>query len=426
MINFKVFNNKSIEDITSEELKEIYFQEFNMPKLVFGSDAIENLSQVLFKTIPYQKVLFVSTRTPYGLYGERVIDSIISAKNSLNEFIFESSVTGNYSEAKQVIDCAEENTKAIVVLGGGSVIDICKYAANKLNIILIVIPTTLSASAVTDYGFITNGANEKLNSYKLKCADYVLVDTMIITALSDKFTAAGYGQFVCQLLSLFNTNYVKIMQNQNSYAYCKTVKECFTLLPQINESLLLGSLSVNLTLIQCLYACAITNNSGLISDDVCLALNLKSTGRLLGENMFLSSVFLSKIYSIFFAQSAFKYKNFTDVIGYLEKNNQIDFLASNISSVKCYKAEIEKLELAIYKLVEFNAEFKSEADYLCEIIMKCFKVFKRIYGDSGYSVLRSLTENMLKKALLEVESSSSIISPLFQIKNFGLIEEFCG
>jgi len=428
MINFEFFNNKNITEITEHELKSKCKFNSNIPKILLQPSINESLQKILYDLVPYQKILLVSTSTPYNLYGENIVDTILNAKNILKELKFDSKVQGNYGEAKRIIDYAEEDTKLIIVLGGGTVTDLAKFAADKLNIPLIVLPTTLSPSACLNYALITDGISEKRNIYKTTVAKYVLVNTEILKYLKDNFTASGYGQLVCEVIELFNMNYIKIMEQKSCYIFSKIAKECLSLLPNINKNICAGADDINEQILECLYACAIAKCGGnlTISDDVLTALNLNNS-RLLGENMFLSAVFLSKIYKIFFLQKAFLYSNFLDVIEYLKKDGtQINFEDNLAVNTQNYIEQLQKLEITIFKLVEFKYELKSEAENLDLIISKCFKVFKRIYADSGFMALKSINEKMLKQALYGVESFDNVVTPLIQIKNFGLLQEICG
>ncbi|MCK9574465.1 MAG: iron-containing alcohol dehydrogenase [Clostridia bacterium] len=429
MIDFEFFDNKNITNITAEEIKNKCDYNSDIPKIIFENNAHFKLCNVLNNLAPYQKVLLLSTKTPYSLYGENVSNIILNSKNILKELIFDVNLQGEYSNAKRVIDCVEENTKVIVVLGGGTVIDIAKFVADKLSIPLVILPTTLSPSSCLDYVLITDGVSEKRNLYKTTLAKYIIVDTKIINNLKDNFIAAGYGQLVCEVIELFNMNYVKIMEQKCSYLFSKIAKECATMLPVINKKISAGADTTNELILECLYACAISKcGSNLpLSDDILTALNLNKT-RLLGENMFLSAVFLGKLYKIFFLQKAFEYNNFLDVIEYLKKGgSQIDFENNQLKgNAQNYFEQLQKLEITIFKLVEFKMELKSEAEFLDLVIKKCFKTFKRIYADCGYKVLKSVNEKMLKQALYSVENISNSVTPLIQIKNLGLLQEICG
>lgn len=96
-----------------------------------------------------------------------------------------------------------ETVQAIVAIGGGKVIDYCKYIAFMLQIPIISVPTSISND-----GFASPGAslfvNGKRKSLKAKIPFGVVIDTEIIRKSPSYYTYSGIGDLISKYTAVYD------------------------------------------------------------------------------------------------------------------------------------------------------------------------------------------------------------------------------
>ena len=95
------------------------------------------------------------------------------------------------------------NVQAIVAIGGGKVIDYCKYIAFILQLPIISVPTSISND-----GFASPGASllvhGKRKSQKAKIPFGVVIDTEIIRNSPSFYTYSGIGDLISKYTAIFD------------------------------------------------------------------------------------------------------------------------------------------------------------------------------------------------------------------------------
>ncbi|MDR0306267.1 MAG: iron-containing alcohol dehydrogenase family protein [Chitinispirillales bacterium] len=128
---------------------------------------------------------------------------MISFDSSEIDVVHEETVTTN--EAKAIFKSAfalPSTVQAIVAIGGGKVIDYCKYIAFVMQLPVISVPTSISND-----GFASPGASliidGKRRSQKARIPYGVVIDTEIIRKSPESYTYSGIGD----LISKYTANY---------------------------------------------------------------------------------------------------------------------------------------------------------------------------------------------------------------------------
>ncbi len=108
---------------------------------------------------------------------------------------------------------------AIVAIGGGKVIDYCKYIAFILQLPIISVPTSISND-----GFASPGAsllvNGRRKSQKAKIPFGVVIDTDIIRKSPVRYTYSGIGDLISKYTAIYDWKlaYHKVQEPVNDFA----------------------------------------------------------------------------------------------------------------------------------------------------------------------------------------------------------------
>jgi glycerol-1-phosphate dehydrogenase [NAD(P)+] len=144
----------------------------------------------------------------------------ISLESSEVRILHEETVTTNDIDSIfQSSVALPSPTAAIVAVGGGKVIDYCKYIAFILQIPVISVPTAISndgfASPVC--ALLVNG---KRKTMKAKIPYGVIIDTSIIKRSPMKFTLSGIGDMVSKYTAVYDwkLSYRKTGEPVNDFA----------------------------------------------------------------------------------------------------------------------------------------------------------------------------------------------------------------
>ena len=135
------------------------------------------------------------------LFGTRVMDSM--KKAGVNVLEYQELDTVAIEDIVPLAFSLSNQTKAIVSIGGGKVIDAGKYAAFLKGLPFISVPTSSSSD-----GFSSATApllvEGRRASVPAKLAYGILVDTQVIRTAPEKFIYSGIGDMVAKITALYD------------------------------------------------------------------------------------------------------------------------------------------------------------------------------------------------------------------------------
>lgn len=138
------------------------------------------------------------------LFGEQVMTSL--RNSGINVLEYQELDTVAIEDIISLAFSLSNNTKAIISIGGGKVIDAGKYAAFLKGLPFISVPTSSSSD-----GFSSASASllvdGRRNSVPAKLAYGILVDTEIIRTAPEKFIYSGIGDMVSKITALYDWVY---------------------------------------------------------------------------------------------------------------------------------------------------------------------------------------------------------------------------
>ena len=186
--------------------------------LKIGSGNIYRVESVLKENGISGKILYVSDPIVDGLYGNIVKPQIDSVGKIKEEIV-------DYNTIAYAMDVAERviatDVSCIVALGGGKVLDVCKYAAYISKCKLLSIPTTMANDGIASPIAVLKRQDNKPKSLGCAMPSMLLLDTELIMKGPDNLIKAGIGDTISNYMALIDWNYAceRGKDKLNGYAY---------------------------------------------------------------------------------------------------------------------------------------------------------------------------------------------------------------
>lgn len=171
------------------------------------------------------------------LYGKSVIDTLCHHKISVlhQQEILSNAVENVFPDLALI----PNKTEVLVAIGGGKVIDYCKYLGFLKQIPVIAVPTALSNDGMASpTASLTQ--NGKRKSFKARPPEGVLIDTDIILKSPARYTYSGIGDMISKITAIRDW---KLAFHKNN----ETVNDFSVLVAQHSVENVLGSPSYEIT-----------------------------------------------------------------------------------------------------------------------------------------------------------------------------------
>ena len=183
-----------------------------------GSGVINSVTEVLSSACIEGKVLYVSDSRVDSLYGAIVKEQI--RRCCFLEEVYVTSNTIAYAKllGEKAVDL---DVNCIVGLGGGSVLDVCKYAAFTSQKQLLLIPTTAANDGIASPVAVLKDETGKPKSLLCNRASMMLVDTELIFNAPLQLIKAGVGDIISNYMALLDWELAcnRGKDRMNGYAY---------------------------------------------------------------------------------------------------------------------------------------------------------------------------------------------------------------
>lgn len=186
--------------------------------LIISNGAINKVYDTLINNGNFNKILYVSDYNVDKLYGKIVKDQI-SRIGILKEEIVDNNTISYAMNLSERIIATDIN--CIVGLGGGKVLDVCKYAAYISKIPYLSIPTTAANDGLASPIAVLKRKDEKPKSLGAAMPSMILIDTSIIINGPIQNIKAGIGDTISNYMALIDWQYAvsKGKDEMNGYAY---------------------------------------------------------------------------------------------------------------------------------------------------------------------------------------------------------------
>ena len=164
------------------------------------------------------KILYVSDPMVDALYGDCVRDQIRQIGRLKEEYVDFNTIAYAMSIAERVI---ATDISCIVGLGGGKVLDVCKYAAYVSKTPFLSIPTTAANDGLASPIAVLKRQDGKPKSLGSAMAGMILIDTDIIYNGPKQLIKAGIGDTISNYMALLDWELAcrRKQDTMNGYAY---------------------------------------------------------------------------------------------------------------------------------------------------------------------------------------------------------------
>lgn len=169
--------------------------------LKIGAGVISQVSGILASENVSGKILYVSDPIVDSLYGENVRKQIQEVGRLKEEYVDHNTIAYAMSIAERVI---ATDISCIVGMGGGKVLDVCKYSAYVSKTPFLSIPTTAANDGLASPIAVLKRQDDKLKSLGSAMADMILIDTDIICAGPQNLIKAGIGDTISNYIALLD------------------------------------------------------------------------------------------------------------------------------------------------------------------------------------------------------------------------------
>lgn len=186
--------------------------------LVIGKGTVKHVGKVLDDNHISGKILYVSDPVVDKLYGVDIKKQIQEIGRLKEEFVDYNTITYAMSIAERVI---ATDIGCIVGLGGGKVLDVCKYAAYVSKTPFLSIPTTAANDGLASPIAVLKRKDDKPKSLGSAMASMILIDTDVIYAGPKQLIKAGIGDTISNYMALLDWKLAcqRKQDIMNGYAY---------------------------------------------------------------------------------------------------------------------------------------------------------------------------------------------------------------
>ena len=156
--------------------------------------SIENIKFKFTKNLLNKKNLVISGENSFNAFGEKVLKSLRN-----NNLDFDINILKKYESSQTFatnLSLSSKEYENIIVIGSGSLIDLCKFVSFKNNQNLIVFCSSLTAAATTSTVSLTNdGVKETIKS---KIAQSIIIDLDNLRMAPLRLLRSALGDVLCR------------------------------------------------------------------------------------------------------------------------------------------------------------------------------------------------------------------------------------
>lgn len=188
-------------------------------KLKIGPGIIHGVGDLLNNNSIQGKLLYVSDPVVDGLYGDCVKEQLKQIGLLKEEkYLDDNSIACAMAIAERTI---ATDVDCIIAMGGGKVLDVCKYASYISKCPLLSIPTTAANDGIASPIAVLKRKDGKPKSLGCDTPAMLLVDTDIIANGPIQLIKAGIGDTMSNYMALLDWEFAceRGMDKMNGYAY---------------------------------------------------------------------------------------------------------------------------------------------------------------------------------------------------------------
>lgn len=187
-------------------------------KLTIGSGAVHKIGGLLRENGISGKLLYVSDPVVDKLYGDLIRPQLAQCGTVREELVDYNSISYAMNLAERVI---ATDITCIVGMGGGKVLDVCKYAAYISKCPLLSIPTTMANDGIASPIAVLKRKDDLPKSLGCAVPTMIVIDTELVSKGPVELIKAGIGDTISNYMALLDWEYAcqKGKDSMNGYAF---------------------------------------------------------------------------------------------------------------------------------------------------------------------------------------------------------------
>lgn len=195
---------------------------FRLPyHLIVQEGIFEHVDEVMADCVPdikNKKVIIVTDANLQKLFGD-IIEALQNDFEKSEVYL----VQNNYFEDAVALAkyACMNNINVIIGFGGGTVLDLAKYAAFVSKAMYLCLPTTLSNDSLASPVAVLGTEGNARKTFKCTIPDAIIVDVNVITGAPDRQLLAGIGDTISKYTALNDWKMAHTMGNSkvDDFAY---------------------------------------------------------------------------------------------------------------------------------------------------------------------------------------------------------------
>lgn len=220
----------------------MYYNLIKTPALIkTGTNTLQNIDFHLQQAhLYYPSKILITQKNLYEIYHEDI------DRNAFERILFYKG--GNVEESQGLIDVIKDKDSLIIAFGGGSILDLVKYAASKCDLPYITVPSTLSNDAI--YSCVARlNQNGKKRSFGVQPPTGIIVDLEVIRKSPKELILAGVGDLITNLSAIqdWKLAHKNINEPINELAYMLAKEAAIGLFEYSSEDLYSDNFLMDLT-----------------------------------------------------------------------------------------------------------------------------------------------------------------------------------
>lgn len=187
-------------------------------KLEIGQGYLYSIGDLLQKNDISGKILYVTDYIVDGLFGDIVKKQLAQIGQVKEEFVDYNTISYAMTLAERAI---ATDISCIVGIGGGKVLDVCKYAAYISKLPFLSIPTTMANDGIASPIAVLKRKDDKPKSLGCAIPSMLIIDTDVIMRSPIELIHAGIGDTISNYMALLDWEFAcsKGKDEMNGYAY---------------------------------------------------------------------------------------------------------------------------------------------------------------------------------------------------------------
>lgn len=164
---------------------------------IFGR--INEVMKDCFPDIDKKKTLVVTDQTLQKIYGSTIDEICKDFGNCETYLVGDGSFDSSVQLAKYL---AVNDVKVVIGFGGGTVLDMTKYAAFVSKVLYIALPTTLSNDSIASPVAVLSYEGKKRKTFSCAIPGAIIIDVNVITSAPELQLLAGIGDTISKYTAL--------------------------------------------------------------------------------------------------------------------------------------------------------------------------------------------------------------------------------